>query len=69
MIATSAGTSSVRTMTASMRTPKASAVAIIWTTMSGAVLSEANEIARTTVSANADVPTRLRWTWAPVEIV
>jgi hypothetical protein len=33
-------------MTASMRTPQASAVAIISTTMSGAVLREANEIAR-----------------------
>ena len=58
MIATSEGTSSVRTTTASMKIPTPSPVAIISTTMSGALLSEAKEIARITAAQVTRRPVR-----------
>jgi signal transduction histidine kinase len=58
MIATSAGTSRVRTTTASMKMPTPSPVAIISTTTSGALLSEAKEIARITAAQVTRRPVR-----------
>jgi hypothetical protein len=58
MIATSAGTSRVRTTTASTKIPTPIPVAIISTTTSGALLSEANEMARITAAQVTSRPVR-----------